>query len=133
MGTMLFAAGLQFGDPPEVWNLSHPDVVRRIQRGYLEAGSRILLTNTFGGNRLRLGLHGLQDRVAELNRTAAELAREVADAAPRPVVVAGSNAFPAASRPASCPRWRTYIRSRSSPASRRRSDRRRTRPWCRRT
>ena len=60
MGTMLFANGLQFGDPPEVWNLAHPDIVRRIQRGYLEAGSRILLTNTFGANRLRLGLHGLK-------------------------------------------------------------------------
>jgi len=89
MGTMLFAAGLQFGDPPEVWNLSHPDVVRRIQRGYLEAGSRILLTNTFGGNRLRLGLHGLQDRVAELNRTAAILARAEVDAAGGRALVAG--------------------------------------------
>ena len=89
MGTMLFAAGLQFGDPPEVWNLSHPDVVRRIQRGYLEAGSRILLTNTFGGNRLRLGLHGLQDRVAELNQTAAILARAEVDAAGGRALVAG--------------------------------------------
>ena len=89
MGTMLFSAGLQFGDPPEVWNLSHPDVVRRIQRGYLEAGSRILLTNTFGGNRLRLRLHGLQDRVAELNRTAAILARAEVDAADGQALVAG--------------------------------------------
>jgi 5-methyltetrahydrofolate--homocysteine methyltransferase len=89
MGTMLFAAGLQFGDPPEVWNLAHPDVVRRIQRGYLEAGSRILLTNTFGGNRLRLQLHGLQDRVDELNRTAAILARAEVDAAGGTALVAG--------------------------------------------
>ena len=89
MGTMLFSAGLQFGDPPEVWNLSHPDVVRRIQRGYLEAGSRIILTNTFGGNRLRLRLHGLQDRVAELNQTAAILARAEVDAAGRRALVAG--------------------------------------------
>ena len=58
MGTMLFSAGLQFGDPPEVWNLTQPDIVRRIHRGYLDAGSRILLTNTFGGNRLRLGCTG---------------------------------------------------------------------------
>lgn len=69
MGTMLFSAGLQFGDPPEVWNLSHPDLVRRIHRGYLEAGSQILMTNTFGGNRLRLGLHNLESRVVELNQT----------------------------------------------------------------
>jgi len=50
MGTMLFAAGLSSGDPPEVWNLAHPDVVRGVHRGYLDAGSRILLTNTFGRN-----------------------------------------------------------------------------------
>ena len=54
MGTMLFDAGLQFGDPPEVWNLTRPDVVRGIHRGYLDAGARIVLTNTFGGNRFRL-------------------------------------------------------------------------------
>jgi methionine synthase I (cobalamin-dependent) len=87
MGTMLFGAGLQFGDPPETWNLAHPDVVRRIQRGYLAAGSRIVLTNTFGGNRLRLRLHGLQDRVDELNRTAAILLRaEVRSAGDRALV-----------------------------------------------
>ena len=56
MGTMLFLNGLQFGDPPEVWNLTQPEVIRRIHRGYLEAGSQILLTNTFGGNRQRLAL-----------------------------------------------------------------------------
>ena len=89
MGTMLFANGLQFGDPPEVWNLAHPDIVRRIQRGYLEAGSRILLTNTFGANRLRLGLHGLSERVDELNRTAAILARAEVNAAGGTALVAG--------------------------------------------
>ena len=89
MGTMLFAAGLQFGDPPEVWNLAHPDVIRRIQRGYLEAGSRIVLTNTFGGNRPRLRLHGHEDRVDELNRTAAILLRAEVDAAGGHALVAG--------------------------------------------
>ena len=75
MGTMLFEAGLQFGDPPEVWNLTQPDLVRRIHRGYLDAGARILLTNTFGGNRKRLALTGHERRVEELNRTAAILLR----------------------------------------------------------
>jgi len=89
MGTMLFSAGLQFGDPPEVWNLSHPDVVRRIHRAYLEAGSRILMTNTFGGNRLRLGLHKLENRVTELNQTAAVLLRAEVDAAGGQALVAG--------------------------------------------
>ena len=89
MGTMLFLNGLQFGDPPEVWNLTQPDVVLRIQRGYLEAGSRILLTNTFGGNRLRLGLHRLESRVAELNQTAAILLRSEVEAAGNRALVAG--------------------------------------------
>jgi 5-methyltetrahydrofolate--homocysteine methyltransferase len=89
MGTMLFANGLQFGDPPEVWNLTQPEVIRRIQRGYLDAGSRIIMTNTFGGNRLRLGLHGLSARVDELNRTAAILARAEVNAAGGTALVAG--------------------------------------------
>lgn len=89
MGTMLMSNGLEFGDPPELWNLEHPEIIRRVQRGYAEAGSQILLTNTFGGNRLRLKLHGNDDRVDQLNRTAAVLARVEADAADHPVIVAG--------------------------------------------
>src|SRR4051794_4641780 len=89
MGTMLMQNGLEFGDPPEVWNLEHPEIIRRVQRGYAEAGSQVLLTNTFGGNRLRLELHGREDRVEQLNRTAAVLARVEANAADHPVLVAG--------------------------------------------
>jgi len=89
MGTMLMANGLEFGDPPELWNLEHPEIIRRVQRGYLDAGSQVLLTNTFGGNRLRLELHGREDRVDQLNRTAAVLARVEAQAADHPAIVAG--------------------------------------------
>ena len=89
MGTMLFQAGLEFGDPPEAWNLLPPDRVRLIHRGYLKAGARLLLTNTFGGNRFRLGMHAQQGRVAEFNRMAAELARAEVDAAGVPALVAG--------------------------------------------
>ena len=89
MGTMLFSAGLQFGDPPEAWNVSEPDLVRRIHRSYLEAGSQILMTNTFGCNRLRLALHGLDTRVAELNQTAAILLRAEVDANGSDALVAG--------------------------------------------
>ena len=89
MGTMLFAAGLASGDPPEVWNLAHPDVVRAVHRGYLDAGARILLTNTFGANRLRLALHRLEDRVEHLNRTAAILLRAEVTAAGADALVAG--------------------------------------------
>jgi 5-methyltetrahydrofolate--homocysteine methyltransferase len=89
MGTMLMANGLEFGDPPELWNLEHPEIIRRVQRGYLAAGAQVLLTNTFGGNRLRLDLHGRADRVEELNRTAAVLARVEVNAADHPAIVAG--------------------------------------------
>ena len=89
MGTMLMSNGLEFGDPPELWNLEHPEIIRRVQRGYVDAGAQVLLTNTFGGNRLRLELHGREDRVDQLNRTAAVLARVEANAADHPVLVAG--------------------------------------------
>jgi 5-methyltetrahydrofolate--homocysteine methyltransferase len=90
MGTMLFAAGLESGDPPEMWNVLYPERVRAVHRAYIEAGSRIILTNTFGGTQFRLKLHNLQDRVAELNRAAAENARKAAENAPHPIIVAGS-------------------------------------------
>jgi len=90
MGTMLFAAGLESGDCPEEWNVLHPDKVRAIHRAYIEAGSQIILTNTFGGSTVRLGGHGLGNRVVELNEAAARNARLEADAASETVLVAGS-------------------------------------------
>ncbi|MFP4568453.1 betaine--homocysteine S-methyltransferase [Rhodosalinus sp.] len=89
-GTTLFNMGLMSGDAPELWNVDHPDRIRALYRGAVKAGSDLFLTNSFGGNASRLKLHAAQDRVFELNRAAAELGREVADAAGRPVVVAGS-------------------------------------------
>ncbi|MDQ1460352.1 MAG: 5-methyltetrahydrofolate--homocysteine methyltransferase [Actinomycetota bacterium] len=89
-GTNYFRMGLEAGEPPELWNVDHPDRVRALHQAFVDAGSDLILTNTFGGNRHRLKLHHNEGRVLELNRRAAELAREVADAAPRPVVVAGS-------------------------------------------
>ncbi len=90
MGTQLFAAGLTSGDPPERWNVEHPDRVQQIHRRYAEAGSDVVLTNSFGGTRYRLMLHDLQDRVEELNEAAAANARAVADELDRTVLVAGS-------------------------------------------
>lgn len=90
MGTMLFALGLQNGDSPELWNVEQPDKVRSVHRGYIEAGAQLILTNTFGCNRLRLQLHELGDRARELNMAAAHLARAEADAADHPVAVGGS-------------------------------------------
>jgi len=89
-GTNFFAAGLMSGDPPEFWTIEHPDRVTDLHRGFVEAGSDIILTNTFGCNRQRLKLHKAQDRAYELARAAAELACAVADSVDRPIVVAGS-------------------------------------------
>ncbi|MEY4305314.1 MAG: hypothetical protein RIT52_1489 [Pseudomonadota bacterium] len=89
-GTNLFNMGLTAGEPPEFWNVEHPDRIRSLYRSAVEAGSDIFLTNTFGGNASRLKLHNAQGRVRELNRIGASLGREIADAAGRPVVVAGS-------------------------------------------
>jgi 5-methyltetrahydrofolate--homocysteine methyltransferase len=89
-GTNLFAMGLMTGDAPELWNFEHPERIAALHRGMVEAGSDIILTNSFGGSAYRLKLHQQQDRVREINRAAARIAREVADAAGRPVLVAGS-------------------------------------------
>ncbi|MCU0826495.1 MAG: betaine--homocysteine S-methyltransferase [Tabrizicola sp.] len=89
-GTNLFNMGLSSGEPPELWNTDQPENIRTLYRGTVEAGSDLFLTNTFGGNAARLKLHNAQGRVRELNRVGAELGREIADKAGRPVVVAGS-------------------------------------------
>ena len=66
-GTNLFAMGLQSGDAPEIWNTDQPEKIASHYRSFIEAGSDIVLTNSFGGTRYRLKLHNAQDRVAELN------------------------------------------------------------------
>lgn len=89
-GTNLFAMGLESGEAPEAWLLEHPNRVQALHQSFVEAGSDLFLTNTFGGTRHRLKLHGLDDQVTSLNRRAAELAREVADKSGRRILVAGS-------------------------------------------
>ncbi|WP_438986995.1 betaine--homocysteine S-methyltransferase [Marivivens donghaensis] len=89
-GTNLFNMGLSSGDAPEMWNVEHPEKIKALYAGAVDAGSDLFLTNSFGGNASRLKLHGAEGRVRELNRIAAELGREIADAAGRPVIVAGS-------------------------------------------
>lgn len=90
MGTELFARGLVSGGSPEAWNVEAPERVQDVHKAYVDAGSNIILTNSFGGTSYRLKLHNMQDRVVELNRAAAQNARAAADATERPVLVAGS-------------------------------------------
>jgi 5-methyltetrahydrofolate--homocysteine methyltransferase len=87
MGTMLQDLGNDEGGAPELWNVERVDVVEGVLEGYAASGSRLLTTNTFGGTRARLQMHGLEDRVEELNQAAAALARSVADRYPGTVVL----------------------------------------------
>ena len=89
MGTMLMDLGLEFGASPEMWNVERPERVRSVHRGYLEAGARLVLSNTFGGSRFRLALHDLQDRMAELNQAGVELVRQAVDEVGSGALVAG--------------------------------------------
>ncbi|TCD15034.1 betaine--homocysteine S-methyltransferase [Oricola cellulosilytica] len=89
-GTNLFAMGLMSGDAPELWNKEAPEKITKLHQDFVDAGSDIILTNSFGGTRHRLKLHNAQDKVFELNKRAAEIARAVADKADRKIIVAGS-------------------------------------------
>ncbi len=99
MGTMLHTAGVPLDRSLPELNLSRPALVRDLHAAYVSAGARILQTNTFGANRLRLAAAGLEDSVSEINIAGARLAREAAQRAVHPVLVAGS-VGPAVSAPA---------------------------------
>jgi 5-methyltetrahydrofolate--homocysteine methyltransferase len=77
-GTQLQARGLTAGQVPDLWNLTHPEKVLAVARAYVEAGSRVILTNTFGGNRFRLAEASAADRVNEINEAGARISREAA-------------------------------------------------------
>jgi homocysteine S-methyltransferase len=78
MGTSLYERGNLYTASFEELNVSKPEVVAQIHRGYVEAGADVIETNTFGANRVRLARHGLEGRVAEINQAGVRLAREVA-------------------------------------------------------
>lgn len=77
-GTQLQMRGLPVGGCPDEWNLSHPEKVEEVARAYVEAGSQIILTNTFGSNPVTLERHGLADRVEAINRAGVEISRRAA-------------------------------------------------------
>ena len=77
-GTFLQKLGLETGDCPEIWNLTHRAEVLSIAQSYIDAGSDMVLTNTFGAHPVRLEHYGLQDKAYELNKTGAEISREAA-------------------------------------------------------
>jgi methionine synthase I (cobalamin-dependent) len=77
-GTQLQERGLSLGEFPDAWNLTHPDRVAEVARAYVQAGSQIILTNTFGANRIRLGDHAAAAEVSEINRRGVEISRAAA-------------------------------------------------------
>ena len=89
-GTTFFGLGLQSGDAPELWNVDFPERVALHYQAFVDAGSDLILTNSFGGTRYRLKLHQAESRVAELNIAAAAILRKVADNCGREIIVAGS-------------------------------------------
>src|SRR5687767_1375766 len=90
MGTMLHARGVGFDKCFDELNLTNPSAVADIHRAYIEAGAQLILTNTFGANRFKLGKHGLEDHVIELSQAGVDLAKRVVSASFRDVLVAGS-------------------------------------------
>ncbi|RME42056.1 MAG: bifunctional homocysteine S-methyltransferase/methylenetetrahydrofolate reductase [Chloroflexi bacterium] len=90
MGTQLYARGIPFEHCFDELNLRNPGIVRGIHLDYIRAGAEIIETNTFGANRIRLAKHDLEDKVREINRRGAEIARECAGRSDQPVYVAGS-------------------------------------------
>jgi len=90
MGTMLYQRGVFINQCYDELNLRSPDLIREIHRQYVKAGAEILETNSFGANRLKLTQYGLETQVEAINRSAAQLARAVADEAEHHVLVAGA-------------------------------------------
>lgn len=81
-GTQLQARGLAPGESPDLWNLTHPDKVTEVARAYVDAGSQVILTNTFGANRFRLSEAGCVERLGEINEAGVRISREAASGKP---------------------------------------------------
>lgn len=89
-GTNFMEMGLEPGFPPDLWNLTETQKPRDLHQMFVDAGSDIILTNTFGANAPRLKLHDAQDQTYDINKAGAEIAGRVAEGSDRPIVVAGS-------------------------------------------
>ena len=90
-GTQLYARGLDPGDVPDSWNLSHPDRVEEVGAAYVEAGSQVILTNTLRANRITLATYGLAEKTVEINRAGAAISRRAAAGRARVFASIGSS------------------------------------------
>src|SRR5438067_3551091 len=89
MGTMLHARGVAFDRCFDELNLTQPETVTEIHRAYVDAGARMIITNSFGANRYKLGQHGMASQLRELNAAAVMVARQAGAGWPQSVLVAG--------------------------------------------
>lgn len=78
-GSQMLKRGLQAGIAPDSWNLTDPDKVEEVARQYVDAGSRIILTNTFGANRFVLGKFGMAEKASDINKRGVEISKKAAD------------------------------------------------------
>jgi len=78
MGVFLQRYGLKGGECPDYWNIIHPEIIEDVHKKYLEAGSNLITTNTFGANRIKLREFGLDEKIKEINSKGAKIARKVA-------------------------------------------------------
>ena len=90
MGTLLNSRGVGFDQCFDELNITQPALVGEVHRSYIEAGSQVIESNTFGANRFKLAVHGLEDKIGEINRTAVELAERVVSASFKDVFIAGN-------------------------------------------
>ena len=84
-GTQLQLRGLEVGAHPDIWNLTMPEKVEQVARAYVEAGSQVILTNTFGATTFTLTKHGYGDKVAEINRAGVEISKRATSGTPTKV------------------------------------------------
>jgi len=89
MGTLLHGRGVDFDQRFDELNLTDPAVVAEVHREYIESGAEMILANTFGANRYKLSKHGLEDKLAEINKAGVELAKRVVAASFKDIFVAG--------------------------------------------
>jgi len=75
-GTQMQSLGLKQGGSPDEWNITNPEQVEKVARAYVDAGSDVILTNTFGANKIILSKHGLGDKAYEINKAGASISKK---------------------------------------------------------
>ena len=89
MGTVLHSRGIRFDDCFDELNIEQPDIVMDVHRAYIDAGSQMIQTNTFGANRFKLAQFGLENQVKEINKAGVNLLKNVCKEYDKEIIIAG--------------------------------------------